>query len=490
MSKRIVKNIIMIALIIVLCFLMYFTVNIPRNRFVGKDKPMQEMHKNGEIPEGNDFLPKNINALEKPIAEIPEKQNEMGVLENGETPKEDWQRGERLEEMPNHMRGFQPNIILIVFEALGISILLIYLILSKLNELTLKETLENKTKIGNFIILVILVTAIITMLIVLISKNNRGDFDDKNGMMPGMEEEVEKTTKAEDVESGENINTETINLNEHTSNITITEAGTYTLTGKFSYTVLVDADGEVVLNFNNLEIKNELTAALANISGNPLIINLLDETNNILSDGGSSEYDACLFSSGPLTITGTGKLDVYGNQDKGEGIATETNNLTINSGTISIVSNDDGINAGGDGGTIEINGGKVTVKASGDGIDSNKDIVINGGEIYAMGSSQGGDAGLDADNGVTINGGNVIALGSDMLEKPNNNSKQKYIAVNLNEKVKDGSEILLKDENGNLITSFTANTDFKTLIISNEKLEKGKYYLYQAEKRIMEVECK
>ena len=99
----------MIALIIVLCALLYFTVNIPRNRFVGKDKPMQEMHKNGEIPEGNDFLPK-----------------------------------------PNHMRGFQPNIILIVFEALGISTLLIYLILSKLNELTLKETLENKTKIISY----------------------------------------------------------------------------------------------------------------------------------------------------------------------------------------------------------------------------------------------------------------------------------------------------------------------------------------------------
>ena len=131
----------------------------------------------------------------------------------------------------------------------------------------------------------------------------------RDGKMP-FEEEIERTTKAEDVEAGENVNTEIINLSEHTTNITITEAGNYTLTGEFGNTVLIDADGEVTLNLDNAKVENKLTAALANISTNPLTINLLEGTTNVFSDGGSSEYDACVYSAGPLTFKGTGILEI------------------------------------------------------------------------------------------------------------------------------------------------------------------------------------
>ncbi|MBR3613837.1 MAG: carbohydrate-binding domain-containing protein [Clostridia bacterium] len=311
----------------------------------------------------------------------------------------------------------------------------------------------------------------------------------RDGKMP-FEEEIERTTKAEDVEAGENVNTEIINLSEHTTNITITEAGNYTLTGEFGNTVLIDADGEVTLNLDNAKVENKLTAALANISTNPLTINLLEGTTNVFSDGGSSEYDACVYSAGPLTFKGTGILEVYGNQEEGEGIATETNDLTIDGGNIKIVSNDDGLNAGGDGGTIKINDGTVYIKASGDGIDSNKNIVINGGKVYTIGSSKGGDAGVDADEGTTINGGELIALGSDMLEKPLSNSKQKVIAQNLSSKIDSGSQLVLKDSKGEEVVSFIADDSFKTIIISSSKLQEGKYNLYKAEELVAELECK
>lgn len=475
MSKRIIKNIVMIALIIMLCVAMYFTVNGRGQRRNENFVEGTNMSEPPAKPEGKDFG----------NGEMPTKP------EDGTMPEmpEGMTRGER----NGAMRGRQSNPIMIVLcavEALGISILVIYLLLSIFNKLTLKETFENKSKIGSFIVLVILVTAIITMLVMLINKNSRGNFEGaKNGMML-MEDEVERTTKAEDVDSGENVNTETINLSEHSSNITITEAGNYTLTGEFGYTVLVDADGEVTLNLSNAKIENELAAALANISTNPLIINLLDGTTNTFSDGGSSEYDACVFSSGPLTIKGTGFLEVYGNQEEGEGIATDTNDLTIDGGNIKIVSNDDGLNAGSDGGTIKINDGTVYIKASGDGIDSNKNIVINGGNIYTMGSSKGGDAGVDADGGTTINGGELIVLGSDMLEKPLNESKQKAIAQNLSTTIESGTELVLKDSEGNEITSFTADDSFKTIIISNSKLAEGKYNLYNGEEVVAELECK
>ena len=499
MSRRVIKNIVMIALVIALCVAMYFTMNGQRNNFANREEMMQKMSEDGTIPEMpvDGKMPENGERPEgmgrgngntvdgSEMAEPPE-------MPNGEMP-EGMTRGGKQGDMPDNMRGGKSNttmIILCAVEALGISVLVIYLVLSKFNKLTLKETFENKSKIISFIVIAILVTAIITMLIMLINKNNRGIFDGARGGMMPMEEEIEKTTKAEDVDSGENVNKETINLSEHTSNITITEAGNYTLTGEFGYTVLVDADGEVTLNLNNTKIKNELTAALANISTNPLTINLMDGTNNVFSDGGSSEYDACVYSAGPLTFKGNGNLEVYGNQEDGEGIATETNNLTIDGGNIKIVSNDDGLNAGGDGGTIKINDGTVYIKASGDGIDSNKNIVINGGYIYTIGSSKGGDAGVDADDGTTINGGELIALGSDMLEKPLNDSKQKAIAANLDTTIEAGSELVLKDSEGNEVTSFTADDSFKTIIISNSKLVEGKYSLYKGTEVFAELECK
>ena len=210
-----------------------------------------------------------------------------------------------------------------------------------------------------------------------------------------------------------------------------------------------------------------------------MVINLVEGTNNVLKDNGSSELDGCIYSSGKLTIQGNGKLEVYGNQEEGEGIATTDADITINGGEIYIVCNDDGINAGGDnGGVITINGGNITVKASGDGIDSNKDLIINGGTIYTMGSSVGGDAGIDTDGKFEINGGEVIALGSDMLQNPDNTSKQKYVSFTLNSKITNGSNINLRDGNGNEIILFEAKEDFKTLIISNDDIYNNTYYLY------------
>lgn len=494
MSKRIIKNIIMITLVIVLAVAMFFTVRPQKMEFNPGDR--EKMFEEGTMPE----MPQG-EAPDMPNGERP-NMPENAEFEKGMEKRQD---GENIPEMPEGMtrgenkEGFSREnssslntirIILCAVEALGISILLIYLILSKFNKLTFKETLENKSKIGSFILLVILVTAVITMFVMLITKNNRGNFEStRSGMMP-MDEEIERTTKAEDVEVGESVNTEIINLSEHTTNITITEAGNYTLTGTFGNTVLIDADGEVVLNLDNAKIENKLTAALANISTNPLTINLLEGTTNVFSDGGSSEYDACVYSAGPLTFKGTGNLEVYGNQEEGEGIATDTNDLTIDGGNIKIVSNDDGLNAGGDGGTIKINDGTVYIKASGDGIDSNKNIVINGGSIYTIGSSKGGDAGVDADEGTEINGGELIALGTDMLEKPLNNSKQKVIAQNLSSKIDSGSELVLKDSKGEEVVTFTADDSFKTIIISSSKLQEGKYNLYNGEELVTELECK
>jgi len=294
-----------------------------------------------------------------------------------------------------------------------------------------------------------------------------------------MEDEVEKETTKDDVDNGNTINEENINLNNYESNINITKGEEYNISESFKYSLIVNSTEKVILNLNNVTINSEITASIANINTGELVINLPLGTTSTLKDKGSSEYDGCIYSSGKLTIQGDGKLYVYGNQEEGEGIATTDNDITINGGEIYIESADDGLNAGGDnGGIITINDGNIYIKASGDGIDSNKNLVINGGKVYTMGSSIGGDAGIDTDGSFEINGGEVIALGSDMLQNPDKSSKQKYASFTLNSKISKDSKISLKDSNDKEIISFTADEDFKTLIMSNSDLTTGTYYIY------------
>lgn len=293
------------------------------------------------------------------------------------------------------------------------------------------------------------------------------------------EENVIKETSAKDVDEGVVVNDKEINLLNYNSNITIKEGGEYNIFGRFSYSILVNSTEKVILNLKNVYIQSSITSAIANINTGDLVINVVDGTENTLKDNGSSEFDGCIYSKGKLYFEGNGKLYVYGNQEEGEGIATTDNDITINSGDIYIESKDDGINCGGDnGGIITINDGTILVKASGDGIDSNNSLIINGGNIYTIGSSLGGDAGIDTDKGFEINGGQVVALGSDMLQNPDLSSKQKYISFNLNSKINKNSKISLRNSSGNEIILFEAYEDFKTLIISNSSIVNDTYYLY------------
>lgn len=341
--------------------------------------------------------------------------------------------------------------------------------------------MKKETKIELIVIaILVMILGIFTAITVKkMNQNNLEQINQKDGMFKLQEEKTEKETKASDIETGQEITQSHIDLNQYDTNITITKSGEYTIKGTFEKSILINADSDVTLILDEVNIQNNITATIANIGENNLIIRLADNSNNTLSDGGASEYDACIYSNGKLIIEGNGTLNVYGNQEEGEGIATETNDITINGGNITIECQDDGINAGGDGGTITINDGEIYIKANGDGIDSNKNLIINGGTIYTMGSPIGGDAGIDTDGGFEINGGTVIALGSDMLEKPEKSSKQKSVCFELNTKVSKETEIVFKNEREEEIISFEAKEEFRTLIISSSKLTDGIYYLYQ-----------
>jgi len=204
------------------------------------------------------------------------------------------------------------------------------------------------------LIIIIILSIILAGLIFITVKEINGRDTRMYGMNP-MEEETVKDTKKDDVDSGSKVEANNINLNEHTTNINISTGGEYNITGEFENSIIVDSTEKVILNLNNVTIDSKITAAIANKNSGELVINLVENTTNILKDNGSSEYDGCIYSEGNLTIEGSGTLKVYGRQEEGEGIATETKDITINGGDIYIESADDGLNAGGDGGIITIN---------------------------------------------------------------------------------------------------------------------------------------
>ena len=126
------------------------------------------------------------------------------------------------------------------------------------------------------------------------------------------------------------------------------------------------------------------------------------------------KQDGALYSYRSMNVFGPGSLDLTADN---EGLDTELH-LTINSGSIIIRSDNDGINTNEDGVSVTtINGGSVTILAGlgeeGDGIDSNGYLTINGGTVVAS-ANPTADAGLDSDLGSYIHGGTVVALGSTM----------------------------------------------------------------------------
>lgn len=102
-----------------------------------------------------------------------------------------------------------------------------------------------------------------------------------------------------------------------------------------------------------------------------------------------------------------------------EGI--EANIITFNGGISEVYASDDGLNATKIKETpyIYFKLGTIYIDALGDGIDSNGNIVMSGGNVIAIGPSNGGNGVLDFDNKFTFSGGNLLCIGcSGMNQAP------------------------------------------------------------------------
>ena len=166
-----------------------------------------------------------------------------------------------------------------------------------------------------------------------------------------------------------------------TSSVTITDSGTYNLTGTISDGLItIDTDANVKLVLNNVSITNSKGPAIYVKNAEDVVIELASNSKNYLEDGSTySGYDTdevgTLYSHDDLTIQGTGTLEIKSNN---EDAIVSMDDLKIVSGTYIINSNDDGIR-GKD--SVYIKDGNFTITSNGDGIKSTNDTETDKGYV-------------------------------------------------------------------------------------------------------------
>lgn len=212
------------------------------------------------------------------------------------------------------------------------------------------------------------------------------------------------------------------------STVTITEAGTYVLSGTLTDgQVIIDVGDEddVRLVLENASITCTTTEPVYAKNADKVIISLPENTESTVTDtvtgtDGNDELTAAIFAKCDLSVNGTGTLNVNANANDG---ITSKDKLKITGGVLNITSTDDGL-VGKD--AVLIKDGTVHITASGDGIKSTKSeadkgyVYIGGGTVNIT----AGQDGIQAEASVLISAGkvNVTAGGGANGEQKTGNA--------------------------------------------------------------------
>jgi hypothetical protein len=229
------------------------------------------------------------------------------------------------------------------------------------------------------------------------------------------------------------------------------------------------------------------------ISGGYIEVDSSDDSihsnNSIFISGGEmtlTSGDDGVHADSTIEING-GEIDITRSY---EGIESAV--ITINNGTLHIVSSDDGINvAGGTDGSaafgrpgkenfadtgnycLYINGGYIYIEANGDGLDSNGSIVMTDGTVIVNGPTSSGNGALDH-MGFKISGGLLIAVGSaGMSQGPSTASTQYSIMYNLSALQSAGTLIHIETGSGEEILTFAPAKSYQSVVISSPSLKKN-----------------
>lgn len=244
----------------------------------------------------------------------------------------------------------------------------------------------------------------------------------------------------------------------------------------------INSDGDGInlakdIDANNINLNiasNKGKGIKANNIALSFVIGAISADDDAINSNGelSLGSNTLLIESGDDAIHADDNLSITRNQititNCIEGI--EGKNVDIKESQIDITTKNDGINSVGDEkhgltSTLTINSTSLKIISDLDGIDCNGDVNINNSEVYIESKSMGKDTALDHNGYLDIKGGSVIALsnseGKDIGER-NSNNPSVYTKV---EKI--SGEVSIGK------VSFKPIGEFYTYIfISDEKLTK------------------
>ena len=312
--------------------------------------------------------------------------------------------------------------------------------------------------------------------------------------------------------------------------VTITQPGTYRLTGKLSKGQIFvdlgeDAKGDpeavVTLILDNVDITCTVAPAIlfyrvfecntewvaydeeetADYQASPVADTSAAGANVIIAAGSENnitgshvariykegttkklhKYDGAFYSKMSMNIHGddgddSGVLRITADN---EGMNSEMH-LTIHGGNIYINSQDDGINTNEDYVSVTtINGGSLMIEAGrgaeGDGIDSNGYLTINGGTVYTASNERTPDGGIDADGAITINGGTLYAFGT-RNDAADRESAQPYMELSFASTLPKGSMVEVKDEADNVLWGATTFQSCQSITLTTPELKLDTVY--------------
>ncbi len=261
------------------------------------------------------------------------------------------------------------------------------------------------------------------------SENAANAVSEANSSVPTTAEVTGDVKANIDISSPSNVGDDvTVTTEDGLTTVTINTAGNYTFTGTADNTIInipKSVTDPVNINLNAVNIDNSaLTSAspVINSAKADLTITLTGEST-IKGAGNYSEApaSAIIYSdnrSATLTITGTGTLNVtdsmdktledYNGKDPSDGIASK-GTLVVNSGTLNVTSNGDGLK--GTNGGVTVNNGKVIINSKyGNGIKSKKgNVNITSGTVNILACAEDG---INAKNGTAFISGGTINIGA------------------------------------------------------------------------------
>ena len=426
--KRNVKNAICVVLIILSCVMVFLTMNYAKNNVKESNNFSNnppEMPSGGNGPDqGGEMTPPDMNDDEerKEPGDKPDmNENQNEDMQDDESNIPEMDNDNNRPEMPNNnMQMPRQNTntasskeigttyyIVFAVEALVISSLAIYLVMSNLNKRNIKETFENKDKIIIYILGTLLGTGVLTYSFGAITTNyflNSSNTTEKGNGNSNIEYASKNEIKeTKTVENEEYLSSEkdenallidgdiTVDLN----NITVEKTGSSDGGDNTSFygtnSAIITKNGAKV-SIKNSTITTDATGA-----------------NGVFSYGGSATTNN---SSNDGTTIEISDSKITTSQDNSGGIMTTgggtmiANNLEITtSGTSSAA-----IRTDRGGGTVTVN--KGTYKTTGKGspsIYSTADITVNDATLIAT-----------ASEGIVIEGKNKVTINNCDLTDTNN----------------------------------------------------------------------